>query len=231
MSGRYHWRPGDGRSLRRDRVPMDMRLLGRMMPAEPLAVGDTHSTWLPLSDLHRALDGAFSTVYVECPALTGQLAMSHGHYPELLSLPFGGLSRDLLVHGLYIVTDAGPQQRVLYVGSACDSTVRSRLICHLFDDRRLHLAQRGVRELLERWQSQGFPDVLQADSDLRRVVWGRNRWQSRPEGLGGSRQLAAALVAAGAFDVTVVRLPDEWSVVARCLERFVTEHVRAVMGW
>lgn len=231
MSGQYWWQPGDGRSLRRDRVPMDMRLLGRMIPIVPLRVGDTHPNWLPLAELNRALQRALATVRAECPTLTADLMLTSGHYPELATLPFGGLRRELLEPGLYIITDAGPEQRVLYVGSACDSTVRSRLISHLFNDRRLHSAQNGLRQTFQRWQVEGFPDTMQADADLRQIVWGRNRWLARPELLGGSRLLAAELVATGAFDVATVRLPEQWSVVARCLERFSAEYVRAAMGW
>ena len=231
MSGQYWRQPSDGRSLRLDRVPMDMRVLGRIFPTVPLSVGDTHPTWLPLAELNRVLQRAFATVRVECPTLTAELVLTSGHYPELATLPFGGLRRELLEPGLYIITDAGPEQRVLYVGSACDSTVRSRLISHLFDDRRLYKAQVGLRQTIHRWQVEGFPDIMTADAELRQIVWGRNRWLARPGGTEDSRQRAAELVASGAFDIATVRLPFEWSALARCLERFSAEHVHASMGW
>lgn len=231
MSGRWYWRPGDGRSLRRDRVPMDMRLLGRIVPSAPRAVSETHPGWMSLARLDQALVDAFATVSVQCPVLADALRLSNGHHPELATLPFGGLGRELLSAGLYVITDASPLQRVLYVGSSCDGTVRGRLISHLFDDGRLHHAQRGVRRMVLRWQSEGFPETEEADAELRQVLWGRNRWFARPDGLGGSRQLAAELVSSGAFDIATVRVPSQWSIVARCLERYATELIRAETGW
>ncbi len=126
---------------------------------------------------------------------------------------------------------AGPVQRVLYVGSACDSLIRSRLISHLYDDRRLHKAQAGVRGLLQGWETTGYPLVTHADFELRKALWGRNRWFAHPGTLGGSRQDAAELVGCGAFDVAAVCVPAQWGIVARCLERFCVEHVRAANGW
>lgn len=225
----YFWKPGDGRSHRADRFPNDVKLLGRMMPLAPLQMGlDAAVPALTLDELQAGLERAFGLLGMAYPALAHTLELTTGHYPELAMLPSGGFRRELLFPGLYLVIDGSPERRVLYLGSACDSTMRNRLISHLFADGRLHPAQQFLRKQLQCWQVFGFPDTEVADAELRRGVWGRNRWvDSRMLGV---RHLAAELVSQGAFDVSAVRVPDDHAGLARCLERFATEFVRARTG-
>jgi hypothetical protein len=231
MSTRTFWRPGDGRSLRRDRVPLDLRVPGRMVPREPLCIADTYDAWLPAATLQQALCTAAPIVARHVIGYPEPIELSGEHYRELAELPFGGQRRELLSPGLYVVTDTGPARRILYVGSGCDSTVRSRLVSHLFDGGRVSRAHAAFRATLGVWAAHGFPDADEADHRLRENLWRHNRWAMRRQALGGWRQVAADLVASGAFDIGMVRVPRVYSVVGRCLERFAAEFARARMGY
>jgi hypothetical protein len=230
MNNQFYWRPGDGRSLRRDRVPFDMRILGRIVPQQPLDIVDTHEGWAPLRELAVSLERALGIVEAHVPELVDVLQLSNGHYPEVAALPFGGQQREMLTTGMYVLTDSGPAQRILYVGSGSDSTVRARVISHLFARRRLGAAQAAYRQMLESWGEFGYPPVDEADAQLRTALFGRNRWsESRPNARGW-RRAAAELIAAGAFDVAMLSVPDGYGPVARCMERYVTEWVRSKTG-
>lgn len=102
MSTKTFWRPGDGRSLRRDRVPLDLRVPGRMMPLEPLAVHDTSEAWLPLDELEHALRKIQPLVLEHAHMTCEPLDLNRGHYGELAALAFGGQRRELLTPGLYV---------------------------------------------------------------------------------------------------------------------------------
>lgn len=231
MSGAVFWTPGDGRSLRADRVPLDMRILGRVVPLEPAVADETSPSWLPVSQLARAIDRVSGLLDQRLPGLPESLTLSMGYYPQVARLPFGEQRRDLLVPGMYVITDASPDKRVLYVGSSVDNSVRSRLVSHLFADGRMYSAQRAFRFAFEQLQQRDYGSEEEADRTLRRALWSRNRWLAQPGGLEGGRQQAAELVAEGAFDVAVVTVPPRYTVLARCLERFATEFVRRETGW
>ncbi len=230
MSGAVLWRPGDSRSLRADRVPMDMRLLGRLVPLEPGAVDDTVDTWLPVAELAEAIAGLRPWFDRRVAGLPQTLQLSAGYYPHMAKLPFGDQRRDLLTAGMYVITDSSPEQRVLYVGSSVDNTVRSRLIAHLLADGRMYSAQRAFRFAFEQLGQRDYACEEDADRVLRRALWSRNRWLAQPGGLDGRRQQAAELVADGAFDIALVAVPASHAVLARCLERFATELVRHATG-
>jgi hypothetical protein len=230
MSGAVLWRPGDSRSLRADRVPMDMRVLGRLVPLEPEEVDDTVGEWLPLADLALAVDELWPWLNQRVADLPQALRLSTGFYPHMAKLPFGEQRRDLLVPGMYVITDTGPSQRVLYVGSSVDNNVRSRLIAHLYADGRMYSAQRAFRYAFEQLGQRDYACEAEADRVLRRALWSRNRWLAQPGGLDGRRQQAAELVADGAFDIAIVAVPSSHAILARCLERFATELVRQATG-
>lgn len=230
MSGPVFWSPGDGRSLRADRVPLDMRILGRVVPLEPAVADETSPSWLPVSQLAEAIDCVSPLLDQRLPGLPESLALSMGYYPQMARLPFGEQRRDLLVPGMYVITDTSPEQRVLYVGSSVDNSVRSRLVCHLFADGRMHSAQRAFRYAFERMGKLSFDCEEDADRVLRRSLWSRNRWLAQPGGMDGEQQLAAELIADGAFDVAIVAVPASHAVLARCLERYATEFVRSTTG-
>ena len=230
MSGAVLWRPGDSRSLRADRVPMDMRVLGRLVPLEPEEVDDTVDKWLPLSHLADAIDKLGPWMDRRVAGLMQQLQLSTGYYPHMAKLPFGEQRRDLLVPGMYVISDTSPAQRVLYVGSSVDNSVRSRLIAHLYADGRMYSAQRAFRYAFERLGKLGFECEEEADRVLRRSLWSRNRWLAQPGGLDGDRELAAGLIADGSFDIAIVAVPASHAILARCLERFATELVRRETG-
>jgi hypothetical protein len=111
-----------------------------------------------------------------------------------------------------------------------DNTVRTRLIAHLFADGRMYSAQRAFRFAFEQLGQRDFASEEEADRVLRRALWSRNRWLAQPGGLDGRRQQAAELVADGAFDIAIVAVPSSHAILARCLERFATEHVRHATG-
>jgi hypothetical protein len=230
MSGAVLWRPGDSRSLRADRVPMDMRVLGRIVPLEPGAVDDTVDAWLPVANLAEAIDGLGPWLDQRVAGLSQTLQLSAGYYPHMAKLPFGDQRRDLLAAGMYVISDSSPEQRVLYVGSSVDNTVRSRLISHLFADGRMYSAQRAFRYAFEQLARRDYACEEDADRVLRRALWSRNRWLAQPGGLDGQRQQAAELIADGAFDIAIVAVPSSHAVLARCLERFATEFVRRETG-
>jgi hypothetical protein len=146
-------------------------------------------------------------------------------------LPFGEQRRDLLVAGMYVITDTSADRRVLYIGSSVDNSVRSRLVSHLFADGRMFNAQRAFRYALEHLQQVEYDSEAEADRFLRRSLWSRNRWLAQRGGLDGDRQWAAELVADGTFDVAMVAVPPTYSVLVRCLERFATEAVRRETGY
>jgi hypothetical protein len=230
MSGAVFWRPGDSRSLRADRVPLDMRLLGRLVPLEPEEVDDTVDAWLPLSNLAHAIDRLRPWIGQRVVGLPQALQLSSGFYPHMAKLPFGGQHRDLLVPGMYVITDTSREHRMLYVGSSVGNSVRSRLISHLYADGRMYSAQRAFRYAFERLGKLGFECEEDADRVLRRALWSRNRWLAQPGGLDGDRERAAELVADGAFDIAIVAVPESHAILARCLERFATELVRSATG-
>lgn len=230
MSGAVPWRPGDSRSLRADRVPMDMRILGRLVPLEPKEVDNTVDEWLPLGRLSKAIDRIAPWLDVRVAGLSHRLQLSAGYYPHMAKLPFGDQRRDLLAAGMYVITDSSPDQRVLYVGSSVDNTVRTRLIAHLFADGRMYSAQRAFRFAFEQLGQRDYTSEEEADRVLRRALWSRNRWLAQPGGLDGRRQQAAELVADGAFDIAIVAVPSSHAILARCLERFATELVRNATG-
>jgi hypothetical protein len=231
LSGPVFWAPGDGRSLRVDRVPLDLRILGRVVPLEPAAADDTSTAWLPVSKLARAIDCVSRLLDQRLPGLPESLTLSMGYYPQVARLPFGEPRRDLLVPGMYVITDTSREQRVLYVGSSVDNSVRSRLVSHLFADGRMFSAQRAFRFAFEQLQQRDYGSEEEADRMLRRSLWSRNRWLAQSGGLEGAQQQAAELVADGAFDVAVVTVPQRYTVLARCLERFATEFARRETGW
>ena len=231
MSGAVPWRPGDGRSLRADRVPLDLRILGRVVPLEPANADDTSPSWLPVSQLASAIDRVSQLLVQRMPDMPESLVLSVGYYPQVARLPFGEQRRDLLVPGMYVITDTSPDQRVLYVGSSVDNSVRSRLVSHLFADGRMFSAQRAFRFAFEQLQQRQYGSEAEADRVLRRALWSRNRWLAQSGGLEGGRQQAAELIADGAIDVAVVAVPAGYTVLARCLERFATEFVRRETGW
>jgi hypothetical protein len=230
MSGAVLWRPGDSRSLRADRVPMDMRILGRLVPLEPKEVDDKVDGWLPLVRLSKVIDRIAPWLDARVPGLPHRLQLSTGYYPHMAKLPFGDQRRDLLAAGMYVITDSSPDQRILYVGSSVDNTVRTRLISHLFADGRMYSAQRALRFAFEQLGQRDYACEEEADRVLRRALWSRNRWLAQPGGLDGRRQQAAELVADGAFDIAIVPVPSSHAILARCLERFATELVRQATG-
>jgi hypothetical protein len=207
-----------------------MRILGRVVPLAPELTDHSSSTWLPLTLLSQAVDEAGRLLMQRLPGLPLSLMLSAGYYPQMARLPFGEQRRDLLVAGMYVITDTSPDRRVLYVGSSVDNSVRSRLVSHLFADGRMFSAQRAFRFALEQLQRVEYGSEAQADRVLRRALWSRNRWLAQRGGLDGDRQLAADLVGDGAFDVAMVAVPAAYAVLARCLERFATQAVRHATG-
>ncbi|NWG74701.1 MAG: hypothetical protein HXY24_08860, partial [Rubrivivax sp.] len=221
--GRAYWRPGDGRSRRRDRVPVDMRLLGRMLPARPFAVAEYLPQAMPLRQLHSLFEQARLCIEQYVPELRGALAMSNGHYPELLSVAFGGHKRELLSPGTYIITDSSAAQRVLYVGSSVDGAVRARLISHLYEDGRVYLSQRAYRDAVSAMQAGAFTSEHEAELVLRHALFGANRWSTVDRHRTDATARAAWLVSYGAFDIAVIATPPSHSVLARLLERYLIE--------
>lgn len=230
MGVAVHWRPGDGRSRRLDRVPIDIRLFGRLLPSTPLDVQDGLAEALPLRQLHELLEPAASYLSVQLPELSGQLPMSNGHYPELLGVLFGGHQRELLAAGTYVLTDSSPAQRVLYVGSSVDGSMRSRLISHLFEQGRGHLSQQAYRAVVAGIQSGMFADEQAAELALRHALFGANRWAVSPSLPSRLRAQAIELVSYGAFNIAAVHVPHGYETVARCLERYFVEVVLRKTG-
>ena len=230
MSGAVLWRLGDSRSLRADRVPMDLRVLGRVVPLEPATVDATLQSWLPVARLAHAITDISQWLEQRVAGLPAQLQLSVGYYPLMAKLPFGDQRRDLLAVGMYVITDSSLDQRVLYVGSSVDNNVRTRLIAHLFADGRMNSAQRAFRYALEQLGKRDYSSEEEADRVLRRALWSRNRWLAQAGGLDGEKQQAAELIADGAFDIAMVAVPSTHAVLARCLERFATEFVRHATG-
>jgi hypothetical protein len=228
MSTQTFWRPGDGRSLRSDRVPVDLRLPGRMIPLNPLTIADTRAEWMPLAYLDGALQQLNELLKWHVPEYPEDLTLTFGHYPEVAGLAFGGQQRELLVPGLYVITDSGPHNRVLYLGSSVDATARLRLIDHLYGKARLVRAQNAYRCQLQEWSVRGYPAPDEGDRQLRRLLWQGNRWSGK-RGMTHAQALACDLVSQGAFQVAMLSVPRMFSPVARCLERFATEYVLAVL--
>lgn len=224
------WRPGDGRSLRGDRVPLDLRLLGRLLPLQPAATHDEQPGWLSMHELSEGIDRANRLIRKRIANLPVDLQLTSGFYPQVVQLPFGCERRELLVPGMYGLVDSSVAGRLLYVGSSVDNTMRSRLICHLFEGGRVWNAQRSFRRAYQRCLRDGGRPLDESDRLLRQSLWGRNRWMSNTEALGGGLQRAATLVAEGAFDVVAVMVPERYGVLARCLERFATELARHRTG-
>lgn len=231
MSGAVFWTPGDRRSLRADRVPLDLRILGRVVPLEPAAAKGTSLSWLPVSKLATAIDSVSQLLDQRLPGLPEPLVLSMGYYPQVVRVPFGEHRRDLLVPGMYVITDTSREQRVLHVGSSVDNSVRSRLVSHLFADGRLFGAQRAFRFAFEQLQQRDYGSEAEADRLLRRALWSRNRWLAHSGTLEGARQQAAELIGEGAFDIAVVMVPKGYTVLARCMERFATEFARRETGF
>lgn len=230
MSGAVLWRPGDSRSLRADRVPMDLRILGRLVPLEPEAVDETVPSWLPVAQLADAIAQANQRLTQRFVGMPVALQLSAGYYPQMAKLPFGDQRRDLLAAGMYVITDYSIKKRILYVGSSVDNTVRTRLISHLFADGRMNSAQQAFRYAFEQLGRRDYASEEEADRVLRRALWSRNRWLAQQGGLDGKRQQAAELVADGAFDIAMVAVPPSHAALARGLERFATEFVRHATG-
>lgn len=220
------WRPGDGRSLRSDRVPLDVRSLGRMVPHVPSHEGLGEGTpSVGLAELAHALGRGIELIQAILPGLSSELKLTVGHYPEMSALPFGGLQRELLQPGAYFLVDSSKRMGVLYGGSSVESTIRSRLISHLFKDGRLHHAQQFLRMKTQAWAAFGYPSPEVVDRELRNGLWGHNRW-TVGRSTAGVRPLAVELVTQGAFEIAAMRVTSgPEAVLARCIERFATEYV------
>lgn len=224
------WRPGDGRSRRADRVPMDMRFLGRILPSLPLKIPDRLHGAMPLRQLSDLLLQATNLLGSHLPELQGQISLSTGHYSELLGVVFGGHARELLVPGAYIVTDSSPARRVMYVGSSVDGYVRARLISHVFERGRVYLSQQAFRGAVASIQEKVSTDEQSIELALRHALFGANRWSVATGIRTQSRVQAAQLVAYGAFDVATVRVAPGHAAVARCIERFLVDAVARRCG-
>lgn len=220
------WRPGDGRSRRSDRVPVDMRVLGRILPTTPLHIRERLHRAMPLRHLNAMLELGAEVISRRLPELQGQLSLSNGHYAEVLGVLFGGHQRELLVPGTYVLTDSSPSQRVLYIGSSVDDAIRSRLISHLFEQGRSYLSQQAYRQVVAAIQAGGYSDEHEAELALRHALFGANRWAVSRAFKTKEREQATELVSYGAFDVAAVRVPDGYHVVARCIERYLVNAVR-----
>lgn len=223
MGRAFYWRPGDGRSRRLDRVPVDMRLLGRMLPLAPMSVVEYLPAAMPLRQLHALFEQARERIEHHLPELRGTLAMTNGHYPEMLSVAFGGHQRELLSPGTYIITDSSAAQRVLYVGSSVDGAIRARLISHLYEDGRVYLSQRAYRDAVAAIQARAFTDESEAELVLRHALFGANRWSTVDRHRSVDTARAAWLVSYGAFDIAAIAMPRHYSVVARVLERHLVD--------
>lgn len=166
------WRPGDGRSRRADRVPIDMRVLGRILPTTPLSIREQLPDAMPLRQLSVLMESGAALIEQHMPELQGQLGMSNGHYSELLGVLFGGHQRELLVPGTYVLTDSSPSQRVLYIGSSVDGSIRSRLIAHTFEQGRSYLSQQAYRQVVASIQAGAYNDERSAELALRHALFG-----------------------------------------------------------
>jgi hypothetical protein len=223
----YHWRPGDRRSRRADRVPVDMRVLGRILPITPLRIEEQLPEAMPLRQLHELLELAGECIGRHVPELRGALPLSNGHYSELLGVLFGGTQRELLAPGTYVITDSSPSQRVLYVGSTVDGVMRSRLISHIYEEGRVHLSQQAYRDVVAAIQAKTFEDEDTAELALRYALFGANRCAVANRHRSHLAEKAVGLLSYGAFDVAAVKLPRGYTVVARCLERYLVDaHLR-----
>lgn len=217
------WRPGDGRSLRSDRVPVDMRVLGRILPVTPWRIQEELPEAMPLRRLHDLLQHATACIGRHVPELHAALPMSNGHYPETLGVVFGTDRRELLAPGAYVLTDSSPSQRVLYVGSSVDGVMRSRLISHLYEQGRVHMSQQAYRDVVAAIQAGAYADEESAELALRHALFSEHRWNDPRKHKSRLTTRAAWLVSYGAFDIATVRVPRGYNAVARCLERYLVD--------
>jgi len=201
-----------------------------MFPPGPMPVGASQFNWLALSELEDAIDRVSLHLLEWAPELPHNLQLSKRLYSQVANLPFGETRRDLLAAGAYVITDSSPSQRVLYVGSTVDGSVRSRLRANLFKNGRTFNAQETFSRVLTKLMKQNVASEQAADLLLRRALWSQNRW-AHTRNLGRSaREAAARLVGDGAFDISVVRVPKDYEILARCIEHYATEFVRSRTG-
>lgn len=118
-----------------DRVPVDMRVLGRMLPATQLRINVELPLAMPLRRLHDLLLQAVACIGRHVPELRDALPMFNGQYGETLGAVFGRTLRELLPPGSYVTTDSSASQRVLHVGNSVDDLMRSRLIAQALECR------------------------------------------------------------------------------------------------
>ena len=235
MGGRNYLGTNDGRSRRKSRSPALVRRLLHAFPREPDRGFEDGPVNAPtaaqsLGQLHR-FTGHFAGYFAAVP----QLEVSTGGYAQLLQELRGAESTVTLRHGCYLIHEAGPLQRVLYIGSGSDTYVRARLIWHLLPEQSLKgmawAMGEGLPELIDSklgWKERGDNDV---DRALRRMLFARNRW-TKEQGSAQSpeEQYAIEVVSNGAFDVTFIFVSDELSFLACYVEDFLVRHAQELTG-
>lgn len=235
MGGRNYLRTNDARSKRKSRSPALVRRLLHAFPREPdrgFPDGPVNapSAAQLLGELHR-----FTSYLAGCSAAVPQLEVSTGGYARLLQELRGAESTVTLRAGCYLIHEAGPLQRVLYIGSTSDSYIRARVAWHLFPDQSLKGLARamaaGLLELIDSKLGQEERGDVAVDRALRRMLFARNRWATSRSGAQSPMdRYAVELISSGAFDVTFIFVSDEQSCLARYIEDFLVTRAQELTG-
>ena len=227
MGSRNYWREGDGRSGRNTRISTVGRRVLRSFPTEPdrsVPPGSIHA--LSVTNL---VDEAHRYVHEERrngARITGVQVKSDGYgafMSELVENKYD-LGRR---RGVYIIHEAGSLQRALYIGSAWLTNFRARLTHHLFPGGSLHGLDRqlfpGLNKLLASRGVRGEADEHRVDREMRRVLFGANRWSARGIPRTSEEKHAVELICIGAFDITFIVIPENERAVAQWLERHLVQ--------
>jgi hypothetical protein len=235
MGGRNHRGTNDARSSRKSRIPALVRRLLRAFPIGPdRRYRDGHINAPSIAELLGQLH-LFTSHFAAIAARPPELKVSTEGYARLLDELSGAEGTATLRTGCYLIHEAGPWQRVLYIGSTSGSYIRARLISHLFPEQSLSGLARamaaGLPELIDSALGQEERGDDAVDQALRRLLFGSNRWAAAR---GGARsqeeQYAIDLISSGAFDVTFIFVPEAQSVFARYIEEFLVKSAVELAG-
>lgn len=226
--GRYNFRKqDDGRAKRKVRIDTLARKLLGGFPLEPDRCTPRGPVDGPpvvrlVDEAHRYLDEMGT---VEDGRVGFELVPEY--YRGFLSELAGNRNDIGRLQGVYVIHEAGGSQRALYVGSTSGATFRARLTAHLLTEGSLRRFGRGLLSalvaLVESGRVVGEADEALVDQALRRLMWGDNRWAAAGYARTREEAHAVGLVSKGAFDITLMVLPDERRVLAELIERRLVE--------